>query len=222
MLLHALTTILYLLFGMHCQIISHSPVFGFCELGAMAERYYFHLVDGENVIRDDLGAVATDLADRAATEIIDEFRRDQAQRLLHWQDWKLVVRTRHPSSHSSYRSRNEASLKLVSERTALLVGPLRLALRQLRRARPNGHTQTTGRPRGPELTCSVPASALPTAWQSQLAIMERDRRRLDCGFLIDQDHRPPSMKQSAGISVFRAYREKAISEDGQMQRGACS
>ena len=49
----------------------------------MAERYYFHLVDSENIIRDDLGAVATDLADarQAATEIIDEFRREQAHRL---------------------------------------------------------------------------------------------------------------------------------------------
>jgi hypothetical protein len=57
----------------------------------MVTRYYFHLVDSQNVIRDDLGALAIDLADahRAAAEIIEEFRRERVDG--QWQDWKLVV-----------------------------------------------------------------------------------------------------------------------------------
>ena len=59
----------------------------------MTARYYFHLVDSHNVIRDDLGALAIDLADahRAAAEIIEEFKIEQAHRYHDWHDWKLVV-----------------------------------------------------------------------------------------------------------------------------------
>ena len=66
---------------------------GSCESAAMAARYYFHLVDSHNVIRDDLGALAIDLADahRAAAEIIEEFKIEQAHRYHDWHDWKLVV-----------------------------------------------------------------------------------------------------------------------------------
>ena len=66
---------------------------GFCESAVMAARYYFHLVDSHNVIRDDLGALAIDLADahRAAAEIVEEFKIEQAHRYHDWQDWILVV-----------------------------------------------------------------------------------------------------------------------------------
>ena len=59
----------------------------------MTARYYFHLIDGQNVIHDDFGALAIDLADarRAASEIIDEFRVEEAIRYHQWQHWKLVV-----------------------------------------------------------------------------------------------------------------------------------
>jgi hypothetical protein len=59
----------------------------------MAARYYFHLVDTNNVIRDDYGALAVDLADaqRAAEEIIEEFKVEQAHRFEDWIEWKLVV-----------------------------------------------------------------------------------------------------------------------------------
>lgn len=56
----------------------------------MVSRYYFHLFDSEHVLRDDFGALATDLADahRAAAEIIEEVKREQGY-WLH--DWTLVV-----------------------------------------------------------------------------------------------------------------------------------
>ncbi|HMQ94454.1 MAG TPA: hypothetical protein PKA33_18965 [Amaricoccus sp.] len=59
----------------------------------MSARYYFHLVDSDNFIRDDYGALAIDLADahRAAAEIIEEFKLEQAHRYDQWHDWKLVV-----------------------------------------------------------------------------------------------------------------------------------
>lgn len=59
----------------------------------MVCRYYFHLFDGHNVIRDDFGAIALDLVDahRAAAEIIAEFRIEQGHRYHEWDDWKLVV-----------------------------------------------------------------------------------------------------------------------------------
>ena len=59
----------------------------------MAARYYFHLVDSHNVIRDDKGALAIDLAaaHRAAAEIIEEFKIEQAHHYREWHDWTLVV-----------------------------------------------------------------------------------------------------------------------------------
>jgi hypothetical protein len=59
----------------------------------MTARYYFHLVDSQNVIRDDFGALAIDLAEahRAAVEIIAEFKMEQAHSYHHWHEWKLVV-----------------------------------------------------------------------------------------------------------------------------------
>jgi hypothetical protein len=59
----------------------------------MVSRYYFHLFDSHNVIRDDLGTMAVDLdhAHRAAAEIIAEFKIDQGHRYHEWHDWKLVV-----------------------------------------------------------------------------------------------------------------------------------
>lgn len=79
-------------------------------------------------------------------------------------------------------------------------GPLRLALRKLRAQKRSGRRAATGRQRGPALTCSVPAHALPAIWQAQLAAMASHRRRLDQGFLVDEDRRPPSIKQIAGIA----------------------
>lgn len=66
---------------------------GFRPLNVMVSRYYFHLFDSQNVLRDDFGALATDLADahRAAAEIIEEFKLDQAYSFHEWNDWKLVV-----------------------------------------------------------------------------------------------------------------------------------
>ena len=63
------------------------------EPAAMSARYYFHLVDRENVIRDDFGALAIDLADahRAAAEIIEEFKLEQMHRSDQWHEWRLVV-----------------------------------------------------------------------------------------------------------------------------------
>ena len=59
----------------------------------MTARYYFHLVDNRNVIRDDLGALAMDLAEahRAAAEVIKEFKVEQAHSHHDWHDWTLVV-----------------------------------------------------------------------------------------------------------------------------------
>jgi len=59
----------------------------------MVTRFYFHLVDGQNVIRDDLGALASDLADahQGAAEIIEEFRSEQMGQHSQRTDWKLVV-----------------------------------------------------------------------------------------------------------------------------------
>ncbi len=59
----------------------------------MRIRYFFHLVDSQNVIRDDLGVLATDLAEvhSAAAEIIKEFRAEQARRFPEWKGWRLVV-----------------------------------------------------------------------------------------------------------------------------------
>ena len=59
----------------------------------MVARYYFHLVDSHDVLRDDFGALAIDLAaaHRAAVEIIEEFKIEQAHRYHDWHDWKLVV-----------------------------------------------------------------------------------------------------------------------------------
>ncbi|HRO13011.1 hypothetical protein [Amaricoccus sp.] len=59
----------------------------------MAARFYFHLVNGHHVIQDDLGALANDLADahRAAAEVIEEFKSEQARHDRDWHDWELVV-----------------------------------------------------------------------------------------------------------------------------------
>jgi hypothetical protein len=59
----------------------------------MPARYYFHLVDSHNVIRDDFGAMAVDLAaaHQAAAEIIQEFTAENAHRCQEWDDWNLVV-----------------------------------------------------------------------------------------------------------------------------------
>lgn len=54
-------------------------------------RFYFHLIDSSNVLRDELGVVADDLAEahRAAVEVIEELKLEQPQD--DWHDWKLVV-----------------------------------------------------------------------------------------------------------------------------------
>jgi hypothetical protein len=94
-------------------------------------------------------------------------------------------------------------------------GPLRLALRKLRAQKRSGRRAATGRQRGPTLTCSVPANALPANWQTQLSEMASHRGRLDQGFLVDEDRRPPSIKQIAGIpytlrSLAYACRERGL------------
>ena len=54
-------------------------------------RFFFHLMDSSNVLRDELGVDANDLAaaHRAAVEVIEEFKLEQPQ--ADWHDWKLVV-----------------------------------------------------------------------------------------------------------------------------------
>jgi hypothetical protein len=64
-------------------------------------------------------------------------------------------------------------------------GPLRLALRRLRREKRARHSQArTGRPRGPQRVLSVAAADLPDEWRVHLASMESDRRRMDRGFTV--------------------------------------
>lgn len=78
-------------------------------------------------------------------------------------------------------------------------GPLCLALRCLRAEKRLGRSMATGQPRGPRRSRSVAPDELPVEWQAQLASMESDRRRMDRGFLVDEERAPPSMKQVAGI-----------------------
>ena len=60
---------------------------------AMAERYYFHLMDENEFLRDSLGVECGRLieVESAAIEIVGEFRRQEASREHELRNWKLAV-----------------------------------------------------------------------------------------------------------------------------------
>lgn len=60
---------------------------------AMAERYYFHLMDENEFLRDSLGVECGRLieVESATIEIIGEFRRQEASRERELRNWKLAV-----------------------------------------------------------------------------------------------------------------------------------
>jgi hypothetical protein len=57
------------------------------------ERYYFHLVDGHDIIPDDVGVNVADLAEACAEtiEAVYEFRQDHAATEADWTDWQVEV-----------------------------------------------------------------------------------------------------------------------------------
>lgn len=60
---------------------------------AMADRYFFHLMDENELLRDSLGVEVAQLGEveSAAIEIIHEFRRQEASREHELRKWKLAV-----------------------------------------------------------------------------------------------------------------------------------
>jgi len=59
----------------------------------IVKRYYFHLVDGNDIIPDHVGVEATDLeeARREALKAIHEFRRESPGSAAEWKDWRIDV-----------------------------------------------------------------------------------------------------------------------------------
>jgi hypothetical protein len=57
------------------------------------QHYYFHLVDGHDVIPDEVGIEVTDLTQARveATNAIGEFLRDCADTRAASQDWRIEV-----------------------------------------------------------------------------------------------------------------------------------
>jgi hypothetical protein len=57
------------------------------------ERYYFHLVDGHDIIPDDVGVNVADLAEACAEtiEAVYEFRQDHAATESDWTDCQVEV-----------------------------------------------------------------------------------------------------------------------------------
>jgi hypothetical protein len=60
---------------------------------AMADRYFFHLMDENELLRDSLGVEVAQLGEveSAAIAIIHEFRRQEASREHELCKWKLAV-----------------------------------------------------------------------------------------------------------------------------------
>jgi hypothetical protein len=60
---------------------------------ATVKRYYFHLVDGHNTIRDRDGIDVADLAEACAEtiETVYEFRRDHSATAPDWTNWQTEV-----------------------------------------------------------------------------------------------------------------------------------
>jgi glyoxylate carboligase len=59
----------------------------------MPSRFYFHLNNGEDVIRDEEGILVSD-ADAAliaAMEVIQELRAQDAMSAAEWQGWRLEI-----------------------------------------------------------------------------------------------------------------------------------
>lgn len=57
------------------------------------KRYYFHLVDGNDVILDGDGVEVADLEVARAEVIkaIDQFRRECPETAMDWVDWRIEV-----------------------------------------------------------------------------------------------------------------------------------
>jgi hypothetical protein len=56
-------------------------------------RYYFHLVDGHEIIPDRTGVDVIDLEQvcAEAIEAIHEFRQEQSAAAAEWKDWRIEV-----------------------------------------------------------------------------------------------------------------------------------
>jgi hypothetical protein len=59
----------------------------------MHSRFYFHLNNGEDVIRDEEGTLVSDIdaALIAAMEVIQELRAEDAVSAAEWQGWRLEI-----------------------------------------------------------------------------------------------------------------------------------
>jgi hypothetical protein len=59
----------------------------------MHSRFYFHLNNGEDVIRDEEGILVSDIdaALIAAMEVIQELRAEDSVSAAEWQGWKLEI-----------------------------------------------------------------------------------------------------------------------------------
>ena len=57
------------------------------------KRYYFHLMDGHDVIPDRTGVEIADLAAASdeALEAIQQFRQEHPATADEWQDWRIEV-----------------------------------------------------------------------------------------------------------------------------------
>ena len=118
----------YLFFGRRCQIIIRPTIRGSCKSAVMAARYYFHLVDSHDVIRDDFGALAIDLADVPPVRLrqIPFTTWPRVQRVIEGSDTACVLLTPEPLA----RSAGGLTLSLagrstwagVSDRSRLLQG----------------------------------------------------------------------------------------------------
>ena len=56
-------------------------------------RYYFHLVDGHDIIPDQVGVEVADLAEARieALKAIHEFRQESPGTAAEWGDWRIDV-----------------------------------------------------------------------------------------------------------------------------------
>lgn len=59
----------------------------------MVNRYFFHLMDESEILRDTLGVEVAHLAEveSAAIEVIREYRIQEAGREMELRNWKLAV-----------------------------------------------------------------------------------------------------------------------------------
>jgi uncharacterized protein DUF6894 len=60
---------------------------------ALPSRYYFHLTDGQDAIRDEDGIEVANLAAALiyATEAIEELRREMSSSSEEWEGWRLEI-----------------------------------------------------------------------------------------------------------------------------------